>query len=254
VNQSIRYSFRDGVARIILAKPPSNTLDTTMLQEIHDVLDPFRDDPDLKLVVFDAEGETFSTGISAEAYQPDHVVEMLNVFNHVIEHLNQLSVPSLALVKGSALGGGFELALFCDIVLAAETAVFGVPEIGMGLFAPTAAIILPQIAGRNRALELMLTGEIISAQEAARIGLVNHVYPSAEFDAAAEAMIQKISRHSAAGLRFNHRAVDEVRLLPFDRAIRHLEDLFLNQLMLSEDAREGIAAYLHKRMPVWKNR
>ncbi len=205
-------------------------------------------------MVFDSKGETFSTGIAAEAYQPDQVVEMLNAFNHVIEHLNQLSVPSLALVRGPALGGGFELALFCDIVLADETAVFGVPEIGMGLFAPTAAIILPQIAGRNRALELMLTGETISAQEAARIGLVNHVYSSAEFDNAAQEMIQKISRNSAASLRFNHRAVDEVRLLPFDRALRHLEDLFLNQLMLSEDAREGIAAYLNKRIPVWKNR
>jgi enoyl-CoA hydratase/carnithine racemase len=172
----------------------------------------------------------------------------------VVEHIHDLMIPSLALVRGPALGGGCELALFCDLVLADETATFGVPEVKLGLFAPTGAILLPQLAGRNRALELMLTGDVISAPEAARMGLINRVLSAPEFDHAAEALIAKIASHSAVVLRFNHRAVDEARLLPFSRSIRHLEDMLLNQLMISEDAREGLAAYLQKRSPRWRNR
>ncbi len=254
MQQNIRYSYAEGIARITLAKPPTNALDLATLQEIHAVLSPFRDDLDLKLVVISSEGKAFSTGIPVEAYQPESVVEVLGEFNHVIEHLQQLMVPSLALVRGPALGGGCELALFCDLVLADENALFGVPEVKLGLFAPTGAIILPQLAGRNRALELMLTGEVISAHAAEQMGLINRSVASAQFSKEADDLISKIARHSAAVLRFNHRAVDESRLLPFDRAIRYLEDMFLNQLMISEDAREGLSAYLHKRKPVWKNR
>jgi cyclohexa-1,5-dienecarbonyl-CoA hydratase len=252
--QHIRYAYQDGVARITLARPPTNSIDAAMMREIREQLNPFRDDPDLKLVVLEAEGKAFSTGIPAMYYLPENVVEVLNEFNTVIEYLHSLMVPSLALVRGAALGAGCELALFCDLVLADVTAGFALPEVKMGMFAPTAAIILPQQAGRNRALELMLTGDIISAAEAARLGLINRVIPSADFEAEAESLISRIISNSAAVLRFNHRAVDEARLMPFDRAIRHLEDMFLNQLMTSEDAKEGLNAFLEKRQPRWKNR
>jgi cyclohexa-1,5-dienecarbonyl-CoA hydratase len=251
---NIKYSYDNGIARITLATPPLNALDVATLREIHEKLDPFRDDPELKLLVLAAEGKSFSTGIPPELYQPESVAEIMYEFNSVVEHIHDLMIPSLALVRGPALGGGCELALFCDLVLADETATFGVPEVKLGLFAPTGAIILPQLAGRNRALELMLTGDVITAQTAATLGLINRVISAGEFDRASDDLIEKIASHSAVVLRFNHRAVDEARLLPFTRSIRHLEDMLLNQLMISEDAREGLAAYLQKRPPLWRNR
>jgi cyclohexa-1,5-dienecarbonyl-CoA hydratase len=252
--QNIRYTYQDGVARITLAQPPLNPLTVDTLREIHEHLDPFRDDPGLKLLVLAAEGKAFSTGIPPELYQPQTMAEVMYEFNSVVEHIHELMIPSLALVCGPALGGGCELALFCDLVLADETALFGVPEVKLGLFAPTGAIILPQLVGRNRAFEMMMTGEPIPAQAAAAMGLINRVETAANFEAAGEELIRKIASQSAAVLRFTRRAVDEARLLPFSRSIRHLEDIFLNQLMISDDAREGLAAFLAKRPPVWKNR
>ncbi|RJP77191.1 MAG: hypothetical protein C4524_08690 [Candidatus Zixiibacteriota bacterium] len=252
--QQIRYDYTDGVARIVLANPPHNAMTTTMLREIHEHLDPFRDDPDLKLVVISADGEDFSAGLHPQELQPGTVVEVLTEFNTVAERLQQLMVPSLALVQGAAFGGGCELALFCDLVLAEDSARFGVTEVQIGLFAPTAAIILPQLIGRNRALEMLLTGDVITAEEATRRGLINRVVPAQRFHAEADRLIARIASHSAAALRFNHRAVDEVRLMPFEKAIRHLEDMFLNQAMISEDAREGLEAHVTGRLPRWKNR
>lgn len=252
--QFIRYSYENNVARITLAKPPKNILDIAMMQEINDVLEKLRDNADLKLIVFAAEGKAFSAGVSVEEHKPETVVEMINAFHQMFEHLHHIAVPSLALVQAPALGGGCELALFCDMVLADERATFGQPEIKLGFFAPIAAIILPQLAGRNRALELMYTGDVISAREAADMGLINRAIPSQDFEAKSEELIGKMAALSAAALRFNRRAVDEVSRLPFEQAIRHIENMFLNQLMLTDDTQEGLAAFLGKRKPVWKNR
>lgn len=252
--QFIRYSYENSIARITLAKPPLNILDIAMMREINDALAGLRDDPELKLIVFAAEGKAFSAGVSVEEHKSETVVEMINAFHQMFEHLHHTMIPSLALVQGPALGGGCELALFCDMVLADEKATFGQPEIKLAFFAPIAAIVLPQLAGRNRALELMITGDVISAQEAAAMGLINRVIPSEQFAEKTEELINKIQSLSAAALRFNRRAVDEVSRMSFEQAIRHIEDMFLNQLMVSEDTQEGIAAFLGKRKPVWKNR
>jgi len=206
------------------------------------------------LIVFAARGKAFSAGVSIVEHKPETIVMMLNEFHRMFEHLHFITSPSLALVQGPALGGGCELALFCDLVLADENATFGQPEIKLGFFAPIAAIILPQLAGRNRALELMITGDVISAQETVKMGLINRVIPPDDFQDKSEELIARIAGLSAAALRFNRRAVDEVSRMSFEDAIRHVEDMFLNQLMVSDDTQEGLAAFLEKRQPVWKNR
>ncbi|MFH1862529.1 MAG: enoyl-CoA hydratase-related protein [bacterium] len=252
--QYIQYTHENGVASITLNKPPLNILDIAMMLEINQVLASLRADVDLKLIVFSAMGKAFSAGVSVEEHQPETVVDMINQFHKMFEHLHHMMIPSLALVQGPALGGGCELALFCDLVLADERATFGQPEVKLAFFAPIAAIILPQLVGRNRALELMITGDLISAQEAAQMGLINRVIPVESFAEESEAMIGKIANLSSAALRFNRRAVDEIRHLPFEQQLRHIEDMFLNQLMVSEDVKEGISAFVGKRKPVWKNR
>jgi enoyl-CoA hydratase/carnithine racemase len=152
------------------------------------------------------------------------------------------------------LGGGCELAVFCDMVIASDRATFGQPEIKVGVFPPIAAVLFPHLVGRNRALELLLTGDVVGAAEAKAIGLINKVFPAESFHEKTEEFISKLTSLSGPVLRLTKRAVDRSLYTSVTEGITAVERLYLGELMQTEDAREGLTAFLEKRKPIWKNR
>jgi len=252
--RSILYAVENGAARIRLNLPPLNIIDIPMLSEIQGAITRVQSEQDVKVLVFDHQGKAFSAGVSIRDHTPDKVSEMIEKFHGVFRLLQSLALPTVALVDGMALGGGCELATFCDMVVASERATFGQPEIKVGVFPPVAAVIFPHLVGRNRALELLLTGDIIDAADAKAAGLINKVFPTEEFRQKADEFIGKLTSLSAPVLKLTKRAVDRALDADVIEGLAAAEKLYLGELMQTEDAREGLNAYLEKRKPIWKNR
>lgn len=252
--RSILRAIEGGVARITLNLPPLNIIDIPMLGEIQSALARIQSEKEVKVLVIDHQGKAFSAGVSIRDHTPDKVSEMIEKFHGVFRLLHSLALPTLALVDGMALGGGCELATFCDMVIASERATFGQPEIKVGVFPPVAAVVFPQLIGRNRALELLLTGDVVDAAEAKALGLINKVFPTQEFRQRADEFIGKLTSLSAPVLKLTKRAVDRALYANLRDGLASVEELYLGELMKTEDAREGLNAYLEKRKPTWKNR
>jgi cyclohexa-1,5-dienecarbonyl-CoA hydratase len=254
--QHIRFRVEERVARVTFARPPLNIFTIAMMREVDAALTECMGMRDVVAIVFDSiEGSrAFSAGVSVEEHQPETVYQMLESFHNVFRTLDQMSKPTLALVEGAALGGGCELMAGCDIVLASARARFGQPEIKLGVFPPVAAVLLPRIMGERRARELLLTGEIFDAQEALRAGLVSHVVESGELEPKLQEILARLRELSAPALEMARRAMDAARGRPFLEALERTEDIYLNELMKTEDAHEGINAFMEKRKPEWRNK
>jgi cyclohexa-1,5-dienecarbonyl-CoA hydratase len=250
----IVLEIRDGVARITLNQPPLNIIDIPMMQQMLDALSEVGSAAGVKVLVIDHSGRAFSAGVSIQDHTPEKVGLMLEKFHGVFRLLDSLSAPSLALVDGMALGGGCELAVFCDLVLASDRASFGQPEIKVGVFPPVAAVLFPHLIGRNKALELLLTGEVIDAAEARAIGLINRVFPAASFREKAEEFVRKLTSLSGPVLKLTRRAVDTALYKSMGDGLTTVEHLYLQELMKTEDAQEGLNAFLQKRQPIWKDK
>ncbi len=246
--------IRDGVARVTLDRPPLNILDIATIAELHAALSRAAAEESAKVLVIDHQGKAFSAGVAIEDHTPGKVPEMIAEFHGIFRLLHSIAVPSVALVDGMALGGGCELAVFCDMVIASERATFGQPEIKVGVFPPVAAVLLPHLIGRNRALEVILAGEAISAPEAKAMGLINRVFPVDAFRDKADEFISKLTSLSAPVLKLAKRAVDENLYRGVSDGIAAVEQLYLGELMQTGDAREGLNAFLEKRKPVWENK
>lgn len=250
----VRYTEEGALARIILARPPLNILTIEMMEEMTAVLERAAAEPRLKVLILEAEGKAFSAGVAVEDHLGDRVKPMLEAFHGIFRRLHALDALTIGAVQGAALGGGAELATFCDVVVASEAATFGQPEIRVGVFPPIAALWYPVRVGRGRALRLLLSGEVIGAAEGERIGLVDRVVPA---DKLADAVGEEAARytgHSAVVLRLCKRAVRDGLGKDFDEALASLEELYRNELMITEDAEEGLRAFVDKRKPVWKDR
>jgi cyclohexa-1,5-dienecarbonyl-CoA hydratase len=253
-NRNIICAIESGVARITLNQPPLNIIDIPMLAEIRGALARIHSDNEAKVLVIDHQGKAFSAGVSIRDHTPDKVSDMIEKFHGMFRLLHSLALPTLALVDGMALGGGCELATFCDMVIASERATFGQPEIKVGVFPPVAAVVFPHLVGRNRALELLLTGEVVDAAEAKAMGLINKVFPTQEFHQKADEFIGRLTSLSAPVLKLTKRAVDLGLYANISDGITSVEELYLGELMRTQDAREGLNAYLEKRKPTWKNK
>ena len=250
----IRLEREGGVATMVLAKPPLNVLDIAMMEEMNEALVALKGDATLKALVIRAEGKAFSAGVDISDHTADKVEEMIRIFHDIFRHMHNIHAPIVAAVDGAALGGGCEVVLSSDIVLASERSKFGQPEIQVGVFPPIAAITLPYLTGRQKALELLLTGDVIKAAEAHRIGIVNQVFPVEGFDVAVDEYMVKLAGLSAPVLQLTKRSVTESMDKPFPDAMRVVEDLYMGDLMNTEDANEGLAAFMEKRRPEWKDR
>jgi cyclohexa-1,5-dienecarbonyl-CoA hydratase len=254
--QHIKFRIDDRVARITFARPPVNIFNIAMMREINDALGQCSLQRDLVAVVFDASADcrAFSAGVAVEEHSDEFIFQMLDAFHAIFRTLEQIARPAIAVVDGAALGGGCELVMACDMAIASERARFGQPEIKLGVFPPVAAVLLPQVIGDKRARELILTGELIEAAEAARLGLVNYVVPGNQLEAKTLEILSRFRSLSATALEMTKRAIDLGRGRSLDSALKPVEDMYLHELMKTQDATEGINAFLEKRKPVWRNR
>ena len=252
--KDIRLEREGGVATLTLAKPPLNVLDIAMMEEMNRALSELEGDTALRMVVMRAEGKAFSAGVDISDHTADKVGDMIRAFHGIFHRMHLIHAPIVAVVDGAALGGGCEVVLFSDMVIASERSKFGQPEIQVGVFPPVAAIALPYLTGRQKALELVLTGAVIKAEEAHRVGIVNQVFPVEGFDEAVDGYLAQLAGLSAPVLQLTKRALLESAGKPFTDAIRVVEDIYLGELMGTEDANEGLAAFMDKRKPVWKDR
>ena len=254
--QNIKFQIENRVARITFARPPLNVFNIAMMREIGAALNDCADRRDLSAIVFDAAPDTraFSAGVAIEEHVAETVFKMLDSFHSIFRALHQISKPVVAVVDGPALGGGCELVAACDIVICSERARFGQPEIKLGVFPPVAAIILPRIIGEKKAREMVLLGEIVDAAEALRLGLVNHVAPSGELAQQTETVLAKLRELSSASLQFTRSALDLGSNGDFESALTEVENLYLNELMKTDDANEGVRSFMEKRKPEWRNR
>ena len=250
----LRLEVADGVARLVLARPPLNILNIEIMEELNGALERVQALPEVRALVIAAEGKAFSAGVAVEDHLGDRVKPMLEAFHRIFHLLRALPCPTVAAVQGATLGGGSELATFCDFVIASETATFGQPEIKVGVFPPIAAVHYPSRIGLARTLQLLLTGEVIGAKEAEGIGLVDRVVPAAQLPAAVEEVLVKLRDKSRAVLALTRRAVFDAAGQPFEAGLRAVEALYHSELMATEDAHEGLQAFVEKRPPVWKHR
>ena len=254
--QNLRFQIQDRLARVTFARPPLNVLNIAMMREIGSALNECVPHRDLAAIVFDAaaEARAFSAGVAVEEHAPETVFQMLEAFHGIFRVLGQLAKPVVAIVDGPALGGGCEIVAACDIVIASERARFGQPEIKLGVFPPVAAILLPRIIGEKRARELILTGDMIEADEALRLGLVNHVVPAAELRQKTESLFTKLRELSGSTLTLTRTALDLGGRAGFESTLEEVENLYLHELMRTDDAQEGVRAFMEKRKAEWQHR
>lgn len=251
--EHIEVSLENGLGAITLNRPPVNVLNIAMMEEINKALDGFQEDKDLKVVLFNAKGKCFSAGVDVGDHMGDAVHKMVEVFHGMFRRMDKLGVLTVASVYGSCLGGGCELAIFSDLVIADESAKLGQPEIQVGVFPPIAAQIMPRIIGRKAAMDLILSGRVISAQEALQMGLVNKVVKEGELEDETAEFIKPYIELSAEVLRLTKKAVMAGLRDDLESSLNVIEGIYLDELMKTHDAEEGLKAFLEKRKAVWKN-
>ena len=253
--QHIRVRLDDRVARITFARPPLNVFNIEMMREITSALAECNQ-REVVAIVFDADKNcrSFSAGVAIEEHVQETIFQMLDAFHAIFRHLESIAKPAIAVVDGAALGGGCELVAACDIVIASDRSRFGQPEVKLGVFPPVAAILLPLVIGEKRARELILTGEIIDAVEAGRLGLASHVVPSVQLEPKLLEVLAKLRELSGTSLQFVRQSLDLGRGRSIDHALSDQENIYIHELMKTEDANEGIKAFMEKRKPVWRNR
>ena len=236
--QFVKVRVEGEVARITLDRPDHNLLNERMLCELASGINILGEQYNTKLIVLDSAGKTFCGGIELGEYTQRRVFQLLDAFHCAFSAMLDTPKPLLVVVNGPALGGGAELAALGDLVVAT----------------PKAAAILPYILGPKQALELVLTGEAMSAERARELGLVNWLVPENELQKKVEDVIAKVTAQSAPVLTMAKKAIMGSLGLPLREGVRNSMKVFLNELAELEDSQEGLRALVEKRAPKWKNR
>ena len=253
--QAIQVGLLGPVYSIELNKPPLNILDMAMIEEVQAALQQADADPNARVIVFRGAGpKAFCAGVSIQDHTPDRIGEMIPRFHAIFRHLARTDKVTLAVVHGHCLGGGFELASMCDLVVAAEGAQFGQPEIKLGQLAPVAVVLLPYLIGYRKAAELLLTGSNIDARQTQALGIVNRIAPAEQLSQCVDELLKELLAQSGSALRLTKTILRRVAGLDFERALTESEEFFLHTLAKTDDAKEGIFAFLEKRAPQWTHR
>lgn len=252
----INYKKEGRSAEIKINKPPYNVLDIRTMDEINIALEDVKKyEKDLNVLLITSEGDkAFSAGVDVADHTKDKMDRMLDSFHGIFRRLENLDIITVAGVKGSALGGGCELAIGCDLIVCADNAKFGQPEIKLAVFPPVAITYLIQIVGRKRAFEIIILGENISAEEAKTMGLVNQVFPLQDFNEKLMVYLKKFESMSGSALRVTKQTFKKALNFDFESTLKTAETMYIKDLMSLEDANEGINSFLEKRKPVWSNK
>ena len=249
----IAIKDKDGMFQIFLNRPPMNSFNAEMVEEINEALGSLLYRTDLKVVVFLTTGKNFCGGISPEDFSDDKSYQLIEAMGRMFEQLQTLNVPVLSLVTGMAMGAGFELVMFSDLAIATESAKFGLPDLQLGLIPAFACNILQKYIPSKKAAELIFTAGTISAREAQEYGLINQVVPDDKLADQAAVLVRKLLQYSAPVLQLAKKSMIQVQGKPLDEGIRTIEEIYLNELLALDDSKEGIRAFVEKRKPVWKN-
>jgi cyclohexa-1,5-dienecarbonyl-CoA hydratase len=250
----VEVSFAGAVARIRLSNPPLNIIDIPMMEELIVALRDVEARDEVTAVILTGSERAFSAGVDIPAHLPKSIDEMLRKFHHVITAVVASSKITIAEVRGACLGGGAELAMVCDFVYTARDASWGFPEIKLGCYPPVAAIGLAALVGQKCAAELILTGRQISGDEAMALGLATGAASSDGLSELVEDSVARLRELSPAALRIAKTACYAWDAVRFERELSRAEDIYRNELMQTEDAQEGIRAWMEKRPPRWSGR
>jgi cyclohexa-1,5-dienecarbonyl-CoA hydratase len=251
----IIFEEREKTAWIRLDRPPLNIIDIPTAYELGDLLEGVEKNPDVSIVVLTSEGErAFSAGVDIRDHVPERVEEMLRAVHRVFRILNGLPQVTIAKVRGLALGGGCELAMFCDLVIAARSSVFATPEIDVGCYPPVAVAEFSARVGYHHAADLILTGRRIIAEEAWSMGLVSRVVPDEELDRETEGLLQTLRAKSPSVLRITIKALRSIARRDFESSLTISEEYYRQELLETRDIEEGVRAFLEKRRPRWTGR
>jgi len=242
------------VAYLTLSSPPLNVIDIWMMDELASALAEIESRNEISTIVIRGAGNSFSAGVDVAAHTPDQVSTMLEKFHAVIRALVASKKVTIAVVHGHCLGGGAELAMVCDLVYSTHDALWCFPEIQLGCFPPVAVTALASLISTKRAVELILTSKTISGSDAHAIGLVTQSVDSESLDAHLNQVLDRLRGLSPATLALTKKAVYAWDAIHFDKGLARAERIYLDELMKTDDAQEGIRAFLEKRPPRWKNR
>jgi len=249
--ENILLEKREGVAKLIINRPPLNILDIDTLVEMNEALAELRTDDEVKVVVITGAGDrAFSAGVAVGDHLGGKLPKMIEVFNKLFISLVEVDKPTIAVVNGIALGGGCEIVAGCDMAIASEKAQLGQPEVKLGVYPPPASVLFPRLMGRQKAFELILSGDSIDAKEAERIGLVNKAVPEEEFEKATDEFIKRFTANSGLTLTQARRALYRNFDLEFHQAIE-VTGIDSTLVMAGENSVEGLTAFMEKRKPVW---
>lgn len=251
----IRLSIDKPVARITLENPPVNVIDLPMLDELLVAMERLEQRDDVSVMVFSGAGVDFSAGVDINAHSPELVRGMVGQFHAVIRMLINTAKVTIAAVHGNCLGGAAELATVCDMTFCTEGARFQFPEIQLACFPPVAAVALAAVVGQKRAAEMILTGNVVHGDEALHIGLVNDAAGDEnELSEVLQEVTDRLASLSPAALALAKRAMYGWDAIHFDKGLQKSESLYMDELIKTDDAREGIAAWMEKRVPTWKGK
>jgi cyclohexa-1,5-dienecarbonyl-CoA hydratase len=250
----IKLRIEGSAARITLNRPEHNLLNEVMLRELAGAINSAGQRNDVKLIVLDSACKVFCGGIDIGEYTSERVFQMLDAFHAAFSGILEVGKPVICVVSGPAIGGGAELAAFGDLVVATPKARFAQPEISIGIFPPLASTILPYLVGSKRALEIILTGEAVTAERALELGLVNRLVPEAKLEQTVSELVERITAHSGPVLMMAKKAILAGMGLSLRDGLKNSMNIFLNELYRLEDSQEGLRALVEKRKPNWKNR
>ena len=243
-----------GRLQLILDRPSANILSIEMIRDLRAAIASVPEWPHVRLVTIEGSGGHFSYGASVEEHRPEAIGGTLGELHGLIRDLLACPAPTAAIVRGRCLGGGFEVALACDLIFAASDAKLGVPEVGLGVFPPAAAALLPARVGASRAASAVLTGRVASADSWAATGLIEATASADDLEPVVLRWFDaNLAPRSAAALRCAAFASRVSIVQQIEITLPRLEHLYLDTLMRTHDAREGIEAFLSKREPQWQH-
>ncbi len=239
------------IARVVLCRPPLNIIDLAMMEELAHALAEAENRADVSAIILSGQGASFSAGVDVAAHAPNEVESMLVQFHAIIMALVNSRKVTLSAVQGNCLGGGAELAMVCDMVYTANSSRWGFPEITLGCFPPVACAALAALVGQKKAAELILTGRTVDGREAAAIGLANYAVADEQLQAAVDRTSSEIGALSRSTLAITKKALYAWDSMHFDKGLARAEKIYREELINTNDAREGMEAFLHKRAPRW---